>query len=463
MNTFVSSSGIAVKAKAQRPQRKTWSNSFNRSLLSLRPLRLCVESFVLAFCALILTGCGSSDGGSSNANMRFFNAIVGGTPVNVSVGSNPAASGLGFEGLTTYVQVDSGTQQINVMTPGGISPIIAQTTFTDGDAHYTYLMYGTASAPAAQLIPDAVTLPGSGQFMLRATNAAFGSPAFDVYVTTPGASLDSASPNIGNIAVNTTSAFATLPSGALQLRLTLNNSKQVIYDTGTVTFSERSAYYMVAYTKGSSTLVNAALLNLDIAGNGAVTNSTLAQLKMVHAAPGTAAINALIDGAVTLANLPYQDVSSYVPVAAGTHDVTVETVTSPGATIASAQPPFSSSTDASIVVTGTPGAQTAVVLADNNLPGTSGSARLRFVNVAPGLGAVDVLVNFARRVSALGTNAASGYVELAEDIYAIDFDLAGTTNVVLNVPQVSVNAGGTYTLYVVGTPGQLAGVLTRDD
>jgi Domain of unknown function (DUF4397) len=476
MNTLVSSNGVAVNAKAQRSQRKELSKSLERSLCSLRPFRLCVEGFpsvpsprravqslVLAFCALILTGCGSSGGGSSNANMRFFNAVVGGTPVSVSVGSNSAASSLGFEGLTTYVQVDSGTQQINVMTPGGTSPIITQTTFTDGDVHYTYLMYGTASAPTAQLIADALTLPGSGQSMLRATNAAFGSAAFDVYVTTPGASLDSASPNISNIAVNTTSAFATLASGALQVRLTLNNSKQVIYDAGTVTFSERSAYYLVAYTKGSSTLVNAALLNMDIAGSGAVANSTLAQFKMVHAAPGTAAINTLIDGTVTLANLPYQGVSSYLPLAAGTHDVTVETVTSPGATIASAQPPFPSSTDTSIVVTGTPGAQTAVVLADNNLPGTSGSARVRFVNVASNLGAVDVLVNFARKVSALGTNAASGYVELAEDTYAIDFDPAGTTNVVLNVPQVSVDAGGTYTLYLVGTGTQLAGVLTRDD
>ena len=148
---------------------------------------------------------------------------------------------------------------------------------------------------------------------------------------------------------------------------------------------------------------------------------------------------------------------------AGTQTLTIETVTSPGAVIASATPAFAAATDTSAVVTGTPGAQTALVLNDNNLPGTAGSARVRFVNVAPNLGTVDVLVNFATKVSALGTNAASSYVELVEDTYTINFDLAGTTTLVLSVPSVAVTAGRTYTLYLVGTAGQLAGVLTRDD
>jgi len=66
-------------------------------------------------------------------------------------------------------------------------------------------------------------------------------------------------------------------------------------------------------------------------------------------------------------------------------------------------------------------------------------------------------------VSALGTNAASSYVQLVEETYTINFDLAGTTTLVLSVPSVALTAGRTYTLYLVGTSGQLAGVLTRDD
>ena len=143
--------------------------------------------------------------------------------------------------------------------------------------------------------------------------------------------------------------------------------------------------------------------------------------------------------------------------------MTVETITSPGA-IASARPPFVPATDTTIVVAGLPGAQQAVVLSDMNLPGTTGSARVRFVNVAADTGAVDVLVNFARAVSALGNQrAASAYIEAVDGTYTITFDVAGTTNMITSVPSVELIAGRTYTMHLVGTAGQYGTILTRDD
>ena len=99
--------------------------------------------------------------------------------------------------------------------------------------------------------------------------------------------------------------------------------------------------------------------------------------------------------------------------------VTFETVAAPGALIASAQPTLAAATDTSIVVTGLPGAQTAVVLSDFNLPGTAGTARVRFVNVAPNVGPIDVRVNFAAKVTSLQQNAGSAYVELPGHVSAI--------------------------------------------
>jgi hypothetical protein len=422
--------------------------------------------YVLVACLLAFTvaGCGKGGGSSSsNANLRVFNALVDAGAINVSVASNTVVSGLPFEGETAYQGVDSGTQEFKVGIVGGTSTIIDTQLPLSGGSNYTYVVFGTASAPTSQLLIDTVTAPPTGLFQIRVTNVAFGSAGLDVYITTPGASLDAASPNISNVTYPNSIAFTQLSAGSLQLRLTLHNSKQVIYDAGTVTFVNGVSYTLVVYTKGSSTLVNAALLVHDSTGTGSVINSKIAQLKAVHAAPGTAAINVFVDGIVAFANIPYQGASSYEVLNAGTHNVTVETVTAPGAVIASAQPPFSPSTDTSVVVTGSPGAQQALVLSDDNLPGTTGSARVRFVNVATNLGAVDVLVNFAKRVSNLGTNAASSYVELPEDTYAINFDLAGTTTVALSIPAVPVTAAHTYTLYLVGASGSLSYVLTRDD
>ena len=170
------------------------------------------------------------------------------------------------------------------------------------------------------------------------------------------------------------------------MRLTLHNSKQVIYDTGAQTFANRGVVSNRRVHQGSGTLVNGALLNLDSTGTGSVVNSGIAQFKLIHAAPGTAGINAFVDATNIFSNVPYQGASSYAALAAGSHTVTVESVAAPGAVIASVTPPFAPATDTSVVVTGLPGAQTAVALADNNLPGTTGTVRIRFVNVATDVG-----------------------------------------------------------------------------
>jgi hypothetical protein len=220
---------------------------------------------------------------------------------------------------------------------------------------------------------------------------------------------------------------------------------------------------MVGYTRGSGTLVNGALLVIDTTGTSSIVDSLLAQLKLVNAAPDTAAINALVDGTVTFANVPYQAASAYQGVPSGTHTVTVEAAATPGAVIASAQPTFAAATDTSIFVSGVAGAQTAVVLTDTNLPPTLGRARLRFVNAGSDVGAVDILVNFANVFSNVAPNAASTYVEELEDSFTITFDRAGTTSEILTVPSVALTAGRTYTMYLVGKAGQYGTILTRDD
>jgi hypothetical protein len=258
------------------------------------PLRQILRLAFLCLAILAISGCGKSSNNSGGAQVRFMNALVDGGAINVTIGSNSSATGLAFEGLTTYQNVDSGSQEFKVSVAGGTSTII-DTTISINNSTYTYLVYGTASAPAALLLSDTIsTTPASGLFGLRVINAAFGTASLDVYVTSPGASLDTASPNLSNILVSAASAFVQLAPGALQVRLTLNNSKQVIYDTGTQTFANQASYQIVAYTKGSGTLVNGALLNLDSTGTGSVVNSGIAQFKLIHAAPGTASINAFV-------------------------------------------------------------------------------------------------------------------------------------------------------------------------
>ena len=425
-----------------------------------------LAAIALIVLPVLLAGCTLKSGGfviTIPAHLRFLNALVDGGPISATLGTETILTGLPFEGLTGYVDVKAGREELKIVA-NGTSTIFDQTTLFIDDSSYSFLIFGTSAAPSVLQVPDIVTAsPESGQFVLRVINGAYASGGLDVYVTAPGVPLANMSPNFSNLAYGRTTIFSAFVTGSYQVRFTVPNSKQVIYDAGTLAFAEKTSYQLVAYTKGSSTLVNGALLALDASGSGSVASNRFAQFKLIHAAPGTAAVNGFVDGALALANIPYQGASIYEPLAAGAHTVTVETVTAPGAVIASAQPPFAPATVTSVVLTGTPGAQMAVYFPDTNLPGTVGSARVRFVNVAVNVGPVDVYVNFVPRAAGVATNAASGYVELVQNAYAVTFDIAGTTTLLLNLPAVAVTAGQTYTLYFVGTSGALAGVLTRND
>ena len=421
---------------------------------------------ILLLVPLLLSGCNFKSGGfviTKPAHLRFVNALVNGGDLTVNLNDSGAiVSGLPFEGITSYVDINSGTQQIQIVANGTSTIYDTPTLFID-DAMYTFVVYGTSASPVVQLLSDTITnTPGDGVFVLRAFNGAYANGGVDVYITTPGIPLDNQAPNFSGIAYGSGTFFSTINAGTYQVRFTVPNSKQVIYDGGTVTFAEREAYEIVAYTKGSATLLSSAVLTIDATGAGMIVPNKIAQFKLVHAGPGTGPINGFVDGAIALANIPYQSASSYEPLAAGLHTVTIETVATPGAAIASAQPTFGPASDTSIVLTGTPGATTALVLADMNLPGTAGSARVRFVNVAANTGPVDIYVNFAQRATNVAPNTSSGYIEFTENTYNITFNVAGTTTLLLNLPAVAVTAGRTYTLYLVGTPGSLAGPLLRD-
>ena len=421
----------------------------------------------LAFAAVLLASCsgGSSFFGTLPANVRIFNALLDGGPIDVIVFVEPIVSDLPFEGITTYQSVDSGNREVKVLLAGGTSTIYDQTTPILDGAKYTYIVSGTTAAPTVQILTDQLVQnppPAAGTFFFRVSNAAITSAAFDVYMGPPGELLDNISPTFSGVTYGTTTAYTSINVATLQVRFTLPGSKQVIYDAGPVTFNDKTVYELAGYSRGSGTLVNGALLVVDSTGTSSIVDSLLAQVKLVHGAPGTGPVNAFTDGTVTFANVPYQAASIYDAVAAGPHTVTIEAASVPGAVIATAQPPFVAATDTSVVLMGLPGAQTAFALSDTNLPPPVGRARIRFVNAGSDVGPVDILVNFAKVFSGVANATASTYVEELEDTYTITFVIAGTTAELLTMP-LAVTAGRTYSMYLVGTAGQYSAILTRDD
>jgi uncharacterized protein DUF4397 len=417
--------------------------------------------FVVAcLCTLLLDGCGKS--GSDNANVRALNLISGSSGITITAGGVTIMSGGTFESLSGFSGVASGNQEFKVTVAGSPAAIVDTVYSLSGTVDYSYITTGTPGAAAAVLIADPFGSPGSS-VAFRVLNMSPIATSLDAYLTAPGADLSAATPVVTAAAYTVVTAFVNTTAGSQELRLTTAGTKDVVYDAP-VTLPAGTGQTVVAYGRGSSKLVNAEILASGT--TGAIVNSQLAQFKVTNGTAVPAPLNVLVDGTLAVSNLAFASVAPYQILASGVRQITVESSATPGAALLSIAPTFVPATDTSIGLSGATGSVSALVLADSNQIVAPGRAQVRVVNLSPDFAAVDVYANFARLVTGLAANTASDYALVnaveAGTAYQIDFNNAGTTNVVLSVPGLFLGSNHVYTVYLLGSGPTLAGVLTQD-
>jgi hypothetical protein len=398
-----------------------------------------------------------------SAHVRAVNVVTGTTAVDVLVEDAATWPGLAFEGSTDYVDLDNKQTTFNVRLQGETALLVTGTFSLAGEQTYTLVTYGTPTQPLLLLLPDATIQPGSGRSQLRIVNTATGIGAVDAYLTAPGIALDTIGPQFAGIGYSGATTYLQFAPGTYQLRITTSGTKDVIYDSGAIDFSDNTSTDLLAYATTSGRLMNALLLDVNGAGQRRVARNTLAQVKFVNAAVQAGAVNALVDGTALFTNLGVALPTGYSTVAAGTRAITFEAAATPGVPIASVSPSLAAASDSTVIVTGLAGSTHAVVLADNNVPPNPGNARFRFVNSSIGVGPLDVLVNNVKQAPAIAQDSASGYMELASGTYTIAFADAATGTVVLTISEVSATDGTTNSVFAIGTAGALVGAVTQDD
>lgn len=431
--------------------------------------------------AAILAGCNSGNGVGAlpiNTTVRIVNLIPNAPSITVSFDTTTTLiSGLGFEQQTQYIDVTSGSHEFTVTAGGTNATLVDVTqTLTNGQ-NFTFIVYGPMDAANATFETDSpiaimqdgttVTMPDAGTFAVRVANVAQGVGPVDLYLTAPGADLAFTAPTIADAAYGLTTVFLPVTTGSYELRMTTNGTKNVVYDTRLIAFSDQSVVQAIVYSKGSNKLVGVDILNLALPGAGNFYQNLLAQFKLVNASSIGSPLNVFVGGALTLTNIPFAGVSKYVETLAGARSLSLESAANPGASLLTFTANFASATDSSIVVTGPAGALQALVLTDNNMPSPVGHARVRFVNASPDLASLDIYVNFAQTFTGVVTNSASPYTDLAANTtgtaFNFGFNIAGTTTPVLTLPNVTLAAATTYTVYVVGPGTAPQGLVVSDN
>ena len=99
---------------------------------------------------------------STKSNLRIVNLIpYAGAPIDVTLDDNAFASGLVFESLSLYQQINAGTHTIKAIVTGSVSNLILSNVVALGEANYTYIMFGPITTPIGQLYDDTVVDSGA--------------------------------------------------------------------------------------------------------------------------------------------------------------------------------------------------------------------------------------------------------------------------------------------------------------
>lgn len=421
---------------------------------------------LIALCVFtaLVSGCNtsnSSSGSSGFGKVRFIIAAPVLANATLSADGTPVGTA-SYPGALKYQNLNQGSREIKVVA-GGTTYIDATSVFS-GDAHFSYIIYGDDAAASFLILSDDTTNAASGNFKLRTVNTAPGVGSVDVYVIAATADVNSSTAAATGLALGASTAFTEYAAGSFRVVLTPTGSKDIIFDSGAQSFSAGTAMTVVAYTSESGKLTNAVFLPNDSDGTSNFVANTKSRFKFVQGAPDVASANVLVDSTLALANVPYVGISGYGTYNAGDRNIVVEASTAPGSALYNQAQTLAGGHDYSFVAfsaagTGKVGLYTFL---DDNLPFTSGKAKLRVINGSSDSNAYDAYFNFAKSLSNLAAGSASSYQQVDPGTYAFSFNLAGTGTASASLSSVSILGGHVYTLYITGRAGAVSAALTQD-
>jgi hypothetical protein len=198
--------------------------------------------------SLLGIACSDDDnsGPAAESRVRVVHASPDAPAVDVLVDGTRVLSDVPYAAASDYLTVDAGSRNLKVNAAGTSTSVIdANVTLADG-ADYTVFASGLVADIEPIVATDDNAAPASGNIKLRVIHGAPGAPAVDVYVTTPGADLATATATLSHVAFGAVSDYIEAAAGTYEVRVTPAGTKTVVIDTGSLALSSGQVRTAVA-------------------------------------------------------------------------------------------------------------------------------------------------------------------------------------------------------------------------
>lgn len=425
-------------------------------LLARRP----GTALLAAALALLVVGCGDAEVDRTKAQLRVVNASAY-AELDLRVDDSLRQGRIAYGESAGYLQLDPGTQTLHLARSGSATPLVSQTPSLVRNRYTSLLAWGREGALRATLLDDNVTQPDSGRTLLRVFNAAPEAGTLDIYLTGAGDDLATAVPLQAGAASGVLGNALAVDSRSWRLRVTAAGSKTDLrLDLPALALASREVATLVLTPARGGALVNALLL----VQQGGITrqDTASARVRVVAGLADGATLGATVGGVALLNAVGSPAVGLYALVPSGTQPVALAV---DGTPLAAADVALDPGGDYTLLLRGRPAAPAASWLEDDNRPALDGAAaRLRLVHgVADLAGPLTLTADFVPVAEGVRPGAGSGYAELAATTTArLAATAAGQPAPLYTAIDQRLDAGGVYSVFVVGPLAAPTGILRRD-
>lgn len=439
-----------------------------------------------------LTGCwldGSSSGSSdtSTTNVTVVHAASDAPRVNVRSGETVVVSGADYKQAASF-QVPAGSANLSVdaILPGGdllevigpLSPVLEE------DIDYDVIAVGNVSDDSldAFLLADDGSRQMANSARVRVAHLASMAPEVDVYVSAPDADLAGVDPTITFEFPTATDPIELAP-GDYQIRiavagLDVTDATNVAFDSGTIPLPAGSDLLIGAV---NNTGFGEAPVSLIVENDGEIIEIFDAVagvgLKAVHNSFDANQVNIEVAGDVVASGVVFTEgfpglaLGNYAPIPAN-EDVVVRIISGVTPVITETINRSSGSTVTALASGSASASSLELLTFNDNNRSVATAAKLRVIHGASAAPNVDVYLvpsdangigNASPVLTDVPYKASSGYLDVAAGDYDVYVTAVGGSNPVIDVQDITLDAGGVYTALARDVNGSEFAILGLDD
>jgi len=193
--------------------------------------------------------------------------------------------------------------------------------------------------------------------------------------------------------------------------------------------------------------------------NQQMEQTSMGYVRVFHTVPDAPNVDIYADDKLIVSNLAYGDYTKYLTVPVGTYKLSLYVAWTKTTPVLTNMIIANENSMVTVAAVGKLSNISFLAITDANMPSRPGKAMIRFLHLSPNAPAVDITLPDGTVVFGnVSFEQITSYMEVSPMNYTLQVRVAGTSTVVLTVPNINLAADKFYTVYAIGLVGEEPGL-----